>query len=167
MASKQMSYCSLEEAWGTEYANLYKKDDNMLTAMPKKSVNPDDNILKDRSLTKVSTPLDKDMGNYYMNKKDELQEPTGSHNQRQENFESGGALCSMLSCDKFLEHFLDCTDCKKRVNQILDINPNKSLVENFRNLDDNYLDIFILVLTGIFVIFILDCFVRLGKNFRK
>ena len=59
MASKQMSYCSLEEAWGTEYANLYKKDDDMLTKMPKIDNDVDTNILNDRSITKVSTSANK------------------------------------------------------------------------------------------------------------
>lgn len=165
MASKQMSYCSLEEAWGEDYANLYKKDDNMLTSMPKKTEDQDDTILKDRSLTKISTPVnknmtDKEMGDYYMNMKNELTN------------KNDGVLSKTLDCDKFLEHFLDCKNCKKKVNKILDINDSsndKSIIENFitKNIDDNYLDIFILILTGIFIIFILDCFVRLGRNFKK
>lgn len=161
MVTKQMSYCSLEEAWGTQYANLYKKDDTMLTAMPKQdgSVQDSDNlILKDRELTSISKPveknmLDKEMGDYYMNMKDEL-----------------GEKNDMKECDKFLEHFLECSNCKRKIDKILDINniPQKeSFIESFKNMDDNYLDIFILILIGIFVIFVLDCFVRLGKNFRK
>ncbi len=159
-----MSFCSLEEAWGPHYANLYKKEDSMLTSMPSTDNNIDKTILKDRNLTEISKPvdktlidknIDKEMKKYYLNKKDEIE---------------GEKSCETTNCNKFLEHFLDCEDCKKKINQILDINDtsrDKSIIEKFGNIDDNYLDIFIMILTGIFIIFILDCFVRLGKNFRK
>ena len=150
-----MSFCSLEEAWGTDYANIYKKDDSMLTAMPEIDKNIDTTLLKDRDLTQVSKPIDrnsidKDMGNYYLNKKDEIE--------------------NNKLCDNFLEHFLECENCKRKVNQILDIHDtssSQSLIEKFTNMEDNYLDIFIMILTGIFIIFILDCFVRLGRNFKR
>ncbi len=152
-----MSFCSLEEAWGENYANLYKKkEDSMLTAMPMEE-SSNALVLKDRDLTQVSKPIDRnmideDIEKYYMNKKDEIKE----------NY----------SCGKFLEHFLDCESCKKKVNQILDVKNDHSVVEKFGTslmggMDDNYLDIFVLILTGIFIIFILDCFVRLGRNFKR
>jgi hypothetical protein len=144
----QMSYCSLEEAWGTEYANLYKKNDSMLTKMPEKDNDIDETILKDRNLTKISEPIDKNNApyeNYYINAKEKMENK---------------------NCDKFLEHFLQCNECKKKIDNILNINQKKTFVESFKNIDDNYLDIFVLILTGIFIIFVLDCFVRLGKNFK-
>lgn len=160
MASKQMSYCSLEEAWGTDYANLYKKNEDMLTKMPKIDEDVSTTILNDRSITKVSTPvnknsinndLDDEMSKYYMDIKDKLSTTT--------------------KCDDFLEHFLDCEDCKKKINTILmkDKPSNNSIIEKFsitQNIDEGFLDVFVLILMGIFIIFILDCFVKLSKRFR-
>lgn len=141
MVSKQIAYCSIEEAWGTQYANLYKKNDSMLPKMPKEDKNPDDTILQDRSLTEVS--------NYYMDKKKEINK-------------------SEL-CENFIEHFMECEECKNKLNNILDIKKEKSkkeIIEGFgENIYENYFDIFILILVGIFIIFVLDCFVRLGKKF--
>lgn len=170
MASKQMSYCSLEEAWGTDYANLYKKNEDMLTKMPKIDEEVDTTILKDRGLTKVSTPanknsnsmgsdLDEEMSQYYMDIKGKLD--TKKENQ----------LCTTTNCDNFLEHFLDCEDCKNKINRLLDNDKssNTSLIEKFsvaQNIDEGFLDIFVLILMGVFIIFILDCFVKLSKRFR-
>jgi hypothetical protein len=166
MASKQMSYCSLEEAWGTEYANLYKKDDDMLTKMPKIDNDVDTNILNDRSITKVSTSanknsisdLDEEMSQYYMDIKGEI------------DTKKDGQLTTTTSCENFLEHVLECEDCKNKVNRLLnnDKSSNNSIIEKFnvtQNIDEGFLDIFILILIGIFIIFILDCFVRLSKRF--
>ncbi len=178
MASNKMSYCSLEEAWGENYANLYKKDDNMLTSMPFEDKYADSTLLKDRNLTNVSTPVDKDnieedLEKFYNSKKQELlSSPLESHQRSQGT--QGSDLCQTLDCQKYLEHFLECENCKKKVNTILDMNSsnrdNKSLIENFNlrsNIDEGYLDILVLVLLGIFIIFILDCFIRLGRNFRR
>lgn len=179
MASNKMSYCSLEEAWGENYANLYKKDDSMLTAMPFEDKYADSTLLKDRQLTQVSAPVDKDniddLEKFYNNKKYELSSPLNQDQEKKVMQDThGNELCQTLDCEKFLEHYLGCDNCKKRVNSILDVNSssssNKSLVEHFNlksNMDENYLDVLILILIGIFIIFILDCFVRLGKNFRR
>ena len=152
MASKQISYCSLEEAWGEKYANLYKKNDDMLTVMPQKTDN-DINILKDRSLTNNSNT---DMEKYYMNLKKDIKDIKD--------------IKESKKCEYFIEHLLECEDCKDRINKILGTNKIKeSSIETFmnNNIEDNYLDIIILILLGIFIIFIFDCFVRLGRNFRK
>ncbi len=140
MSSKQMSYCSLEEAWGFQYADLYKKDDSMLPKMPENNDKPDETVLKDRTLTKISSPIPKtkEITEFYMNKKNEIK----------------------ITCDDFLNHYLNCSNCKGKINKMLDVKH----IENFQNLNDSYMDIFILILTGIFIIFILDCFVRLGRK---
>ncbi len=145
MASKQITYCSLEEAWGEKYANVYKKDDSMLTAMPKQT---DDNpvILNDRSLTTVSTPID-NLKEDYMNAKKDIVEKR--------------------SCEGVLDHILECQECRDKINKILGGTDNRMMVESFGNMNDNIMDVIILILLGIFIIFILDCFVRLGKNFKK
>jgi len=144
MASKQINYCSLEEAWGEKYANIYKKNDSMLTNMPEKT-NDNPIILKDRSLSDLNT----DITEYYMNVKKDINEKK--------------------SCNDILDHITNCEDCKQKLNKILQP-AVPEIKESFMNMHMNnngVMDIIILILLGIFVIFILDCFVRLGKNFRK
>lgn len=178
MASKQMSYCSLEEAWGENYANLYKKDDSMLVKMPRTDKYSDDTILKDRNITKISKPVDKislsekEIEHFYMDNKNQLE------NQSSELISTNNNTNKSEECQKLLDHFLHCDDCRNELQRILnmqsnsgtDNNKSNSLIEKFnlkQNLNDNYIDVFILILTGIFIIFVLDCFVRLGRNFRK
>lgn len=165
MASKQISYCSLEEAWGNDYADLYKKDEDMLTKMPEFNDEQNNNILNDRNITKVSKPinknninsdLDEEMSQYYMDIKGEL------------NTEKNNELTTTENCNNILEHILDCEGCKHKLNKLLNnSSSNNSIIEKFnftKNMDENYLDILIIFLIGIFIIFMLDCFVKLAKK---
>lgn len=144
MASNKISYCSLEEAWGEKYANLYKKDDSMVPQMPPNNANADTTILNDRS-------LNKDMENFYIATKNEMKEKT--------------------KCEDVLSHIMECKDCKEKLNKMLNINNNNveefSNMNSISNIGNNVVDIAILLLLGVFIIFILDCFVRFGKYFRK
>lgn len=159
MASNKIAYCSLEEAWNTSYPVMYNKNDSMLQDMPSNSNNIDETILNERSLTEVSTPIEKNnFEEYYMKLKNTLEKKDDELVVKEDN-----------ECDKFLSHFLECDNCKVKVDKILDIKPNIESFSNLitKNIDDSYLDILGLILIGIFVIFILDCFVKLGRNFRK
>jgi len=160
MTTKQMSYCSLEEAWGENYANLYKKNDNMLTAMPKENASFNDTLLKDRSLS-----LDKDIGDYYMNKKNELLKNTRLQTNI-ETFETN-ETSSKNKCDTFLDHYLNCRECKEKINKMLGSRTSVPLsyahsvpsvpvqVENFMNYGSNNIDTLMLIFIGIVIILIL------------
>lgn len=151
MASKQISYCSLEEAWNGSYPVMYSKTDNMLTAMPSNDIDIDGTILNDRSLGEKNSFED-----YYMKIKDKIVDTKIDDNKKD---------CSNLTCDNFLNHYIECNDCKDKINKILNIK-DKGVIENFSLMDDGYMDILILVLIGIFVIFVLDCFVKLGRRLK-
>lgn len=160
MASKQISYCSLEEAWDSSYPVMYSKDNNMLSDMPNNDMEIDGTILNERSLTKSSNKFE----DYYMNLKNKLENKLDT--KEDGTIDDKG----QINCDKFISHYLECDDCKDKVNKVLGMNMDKqSVMENFtlnKGLGDGYLDILVLILVGIFIIFIFDCFVRLGKNLR-
>lgn len=59
-------------------------------------------------------------------------------------------------CDNFLEHILTCEKCKEYILQKYNMKDNS--INN-----DDMLDVAIYILTGIFVLFILDSFISLGK----
>ena len=68
--SKMIAYCSLEEAWGPDFSDRYQKPgDSMLPKMPEyEEEKADQNILKEREITK----MDKNLEKYYLNKKKEI-----------------------------------------------------------------------------------------------
>ena len=158
MASKQVAYCSLEEAWGETYANLYKKDDSMLTSMPKNDRNFNDSILNDRSLS------EKDIGNYYMNKKNEIEKfssnlPSPVQEPVQELTRDPNRNINIDECSRFFDHYLKCSKCKDKLDKLLG-KPSPTSLFN-----EKTYDIMMILFIGILIIFILDCFFRIAKSF--
>lgn len=141
-----MNYCSLDEAWGNEYADLYKPRNNDLKQ------NTSDNIDKERDVVfpRKSTRCDdsKIAGMYYKKKSEKPEKDS-----------------IKLDCNDFLSHFRDCKSCQAELKNIVD---DKSKVESFMNMNfgADYIDLIIIMLIGIIVIFILDCFVRLSSKFK-
>lgn len=151
MTSKQIAYCSLEEAWNVsphcrvnpEYQSLLKP------ALPNefdsaKPTQPETDFrLRDRAITQYQSQL----------------------NQLQTQSQSQ----THSPCYKFYEHFIECEACKNKIERFLTKNRNENMIEGFTNQRSGTamtLDIFVLIIIGIFLIFILDCFVRLGKNMK-
>ena len=149
-----MAYCSLEEAWGNEFADLYKESESMPN---EKDHYLDENILKERDITTVSIPTKKsgdvkDIKGYYLDNKPQVE--------------------FAMKCEKFMEHFVSCKECRGKIKDMLDdYKKETQMIEKFSPasvpINNNYLDIFVLIITGVFIIFVLDCFVRLGKRFGK
>lgn len=181
MYSKQMSYCSLEEAWGENYAKLYKKDESMLPKLPEKDQEIDETILNDRKLNEDNKKMDKYLEKYYNKNKKNFNQNNKNFNQNNENFNQDNEYFNKNNenfnknnekynlsehCPVF-EHFLECEKCKKSINKLLNINGSSSTEGFINNINEKYFDIIIIVLGGIFIIFMLDCFVRLGKNLKK
>lgn len=71
---------------------------------------------------------------------------------------------SRLSCDNFLEHIKTCKSCRAYVMEKFSISPEKTESEKNR---EEMLDIAIYILTGVFVLFLLDTFLNLGKFLKK
>jgi hypothetical protein len=63
---------------------------------------------------------------------------------------------------------MNCEKCKENIYNLFNRKEeNKSNIEKFQNMfNNNFMDIIFFILIGIFIIFILDSFVRLGKYFK-
>ena len=166
-----MAYCSLEEAWGENYANLYKKNDSMLPNLPKTNSNLNENFLQDRTFTeKNQITVDKDMTEYYMNKKNEIEHIQSKGHELVQGLDQGqeldkGQEKSNEQCNSFIDHFMKCSSCRDKVNRILNVKrdhneiSNQSIIEGFMNYNGN-MDAIMLLLIGIIVIFILEYFTK-------
>ena len=71
---------------------------------------------------------------------------------------------SNSSCDDFLEHIKTCKSCRAYVTEKFAVTPEKS--ESDKNREE-MLDIAIYILTGVFVLFLLDSFMNLGRFLKK
>jgi hypothetical protein len=59
-------------------------------------------------------------------------------------------------CEDIIRHCLKCKNCRKKLIEAFKIN-------NEQNKTDELLDIVIYALTGVFVLFLLDFFIKIGK----
>jgi len=135
-----MSYCSLEEAWGEKFANLYSRNDSMLVNMPEEKDTSSDKLLEDRTLTQKSSPIkDRTMA----------QQVTPLV---QENFQNND-----YECKKFYQHFIECDKCREKIDKILSKNRKEDITESFSlDLRKSNNPVLITILLGIFIIFIID-----------
>lgn len=68
-----------------------------------------------------------------------------------------------IPCDNMLEHILKCDKCRNIIIEEFQLN-NKTIEDKKR---EDMLDVAIYVLTGVFVLFLLDSFMNLGKYLKK
>ena len=69
-------------------------------------------------------------------------------------------------CELFLKHIETCDSCKEKMMEKFGGN----IMEKFQSngvVAPNYFEIFMVILVGIFIIIIMDSFVRLGKIMGK
>ena len=71
---------------------------------------------------------------------------------------------SKSSCDDFLEHIKTCESCRAYVTEKFSVAPEKTESEKNR---EEMLDIAIYILTGVFVLFLLDTFMNLGRFLKR
>jgi len=69
------------------------------------------------------------------------------------------------SCSKMLFHLSKCSKCRKYVMEKFQIEKQEVSIAK-KSTRDELLDIAIYIITGIFILFLLDIIVRLGKNLR-
>jgi len=148
-----INYCSLDEAWGNEYADLYKQQ-----FYPSKNKSSD----YDDSKQEIDTDKERDVmlprKTPRCDKDDEI---TGLYRKKTEQKKKAG---SGLTCDDFIEHFRNCDKCKKELRGN-DIKEGFSGISGITGKVD-YIDLIIIFLIGIIIIFILDCIVRVGKKIK-
>jgi hypothetical protein len=148
MSGKSMSYCSLEEAWGENVPTLYKRDASMLVNMPE-----NDNS---SSMT------------YQLKDREQLKNADDDYKKYQnaiENFSvkvEGGI--DDTACKKFYEHFIDCDKCRNKIDKILNHNGRNDQLNSIGGIGENKNDMFLLILSGIFVLFLIDIIIKYFKH---
>lgn len=143
-----IKYCSLEEAWGPVFSGRYNQDISYNGALV-----PFDTVQATTvdEFEQYTRPPSDDIRRYLKEEEDDK---------------------TTKACDLFMKHFYDCDKCqelilrkcKKKLKKKRDLN------EGFMNFDDgnsnnnNYTDIVVMLLVGVFIILVLDSILKMGKR---
>jgi hypothetical protein len=65
-----------------------------------------------------------------------------------------------MDCMSVLEHVKKCKICQSKIIE------ERGKSENLFSLSDNFLDILLYTISGIFILFLLDTVLRIGKSLR-
>ena len=148
-----MKYCSIEEAWG------------------KNNINNENNETYSKPIEKkFSNTIDFLMSNNKPNHAVDLYEGFTATGEYQNNIEK--------KINNYLEKFDYLIKYEPFREQILNrvekyLNKKKKKYNNIEHFslsggsDDDYSDVLLLIIFGIFIIFVLDAFVKLGMKFSK
>jgi hypothetical protein len=157
----------ISEVYGVDYIknqNDYKQIVNDIVKNKNKTF---DNPEPDRFKSQVQS-YEQTNDNYFnLNSEDELirkieqkiikkeqkneTQKNGKNKQMKENFTDLDS-----DCEDIIRHCLKCKNCRKKLIEAFKIN-------NEQNKTDELLDIVIYALTGVFVLFLLDFFIKIGK----
>lgn len=151
-----IKYCSLEEAWGPVYSGRYNDGISYNGAMV-----PLDNVqtMTVDEFEGYTRPQSDDIRDFMQ----EEEKPA-----KKERFHPSTELAK---CTSLIDHFYECEKCQelilRRCKQKL--KKRKNIMEGFMNLDDgdndnNYTDIAVILLVGVFIILVLDSILRLGRR---
>ena len=157
-----VSYASLNEVYNT---NTIKKQQNKYNKILKdiSSYNKRTGDI-DYSFTTRQKPKKEAFTNKVENldnmNLDDLEKMIDTYDKPQKKLSS----TTRSSCDNFLEHIKTCKSCKAYVMENFTSIPKKS--ESDKNREE-MLDIAIYILTGVFVLFLLDSFMNLGRFLKK
>ena len=169
--TKSMSYCSLEEAWGDNYTIDENKNENNENNISYSGGDQYSDELIPQYI-KDSTTIQQKNENQdfsFVNNNANNNILTNDMN-IQNNPTKSLITLNDVNKDKLWEEFIKFLQTKniQNVNQNNNINEEFSNIENFdlKQANNSYVDLIILILFGIIIIFIMDSFVRLGKNTR-
>ena len=165
------SYANLEDVYNPEtlkrQENQYKKIVSDISSFNRRSGVKDYSYTTKRSPRKESftdkvvpvnmTKVD-EVDNMNL---DDLEKMIDNHSRKQQKKVTP---TSKTSCDNFLEHIKTCKSCRAYVMEKFAVSPEKS--ESDKNREE-MLDIAIYILTGVFVLFLLDTFMNLGRFLKK
>ena len=155
-----IKYCSLEEAWGPVYAGRYNQDvsyDGTMVPLNNGSAIVPFQNNGNQYETMQSMPIDNfeqtarpsydDIRNYISDDDEDSPSPI---------------------CKRLINHFKSCKKCQQTLlKKYKSKTEEANIEEGFMNLnqkDGNYTDIIVMLLIGVFIILVLDSFVRLGKK---
>ena len=169
----RISYCSIEEAWGNNfnYDKDYKKDqdyqekynDNIYRKPEKKfnnQLSPIKNILdvNDYDLQNINAS-----NKFILNKKVKNKKNLAEKN-LEEKIKNLEKECNR--CREYLRQ-LKLKKSKSKIKYIENFNDDFIEIEESYNKKNSIIDIIVLILVGIFIIFILDSLFYFGKQIGK
>jgi hypothetical protein len=98
----------------------------------------------------------------YNNKKSEekIKKNIKKNIKKKENFTTGQN--EIEQCEKFIEHLSKCSRCRQFLIKKLNLDKNPDDIKR-----EQYLDLAIFTLSGIFVLFLLDIVLNFGKSLNK
>jgi len=159
-----MNYCPLDEAW-----NLYNPQ-SITSSEPEKSMVQiggmsllDNRGGNNQSSEQTSLKMEQNQNEIDYAKLVELKER--DEKEKHEKLKSLILNDKNKLCQLFLKHMEECHSCQDTMRRKF----GGKLMEKFQNIAvsaPNYFEIFIVVLIGIFIIIILDSFVKLGKMMK-
>lgn len=185
----KVSYCSLDEAWG----DSYKKNDegpigdntvsysggsqfsnDLISHHSKdKNVIQDNNNTQSPQFTENKYKNDLFQGESFLRDDSQFAHVPEQHSTEQQNTSTDivhhnrGYSLATMDREKLFDEFMKFIEYKKTGsiynNDIESFTNLKALGNN----DNSYVDLVILILFGIIMIFIMDSFVRLGRNSKS
>ena len=144
--NSNIKYCSLEEAWGPVYSGRYNQDVSYSGALV-----PMDTVqaMTVDEFEQYARPPNDDIRQYMKEDRD----------------------TTTKACERFIDHFHECEKCQEIILRKCKkkLKKRKQLHEGFMNLDgddsnNNYTDVVVMLLVGVFIILVLDSILKLGKR---
>ena len=164
-----MPYASLSEIYGASFANSLQDKPTM-----NKYDEITNNIVNYNKDTQYSVEGNKNIENFYDIDQENLENldsdsdsDSDSDDEEEENYqdEPFGNQDSQY-CNRFLYHLSICGKCREFIRK--KFGSERKIVEVPRKSNqDEFLDIALYIITGIFMLFLLDLFLKLGKFLGK
>ena len=168
--TKSMSYCSLEEAWGDNYTIDNNKNENNVSYSRGNQYSDEliPQYIKDSNT--IQQKNDNENHDFSLVNQNINKNILTDNMNIQSNPSNSLITLNDVNKDKLWNEFMKFLQTKniQNVNQNNNIKEEFSNIENFdlKQANNSYVDLIILILFGIIMIFIMDSFVRLGKNTR-
>ena len=165
-----MSYCSLEEAWGDNYTIDNNKNENNVSYSGGNQYSDEliPQYIKDSNT--IQQKNDNENHDFSLVNQNINKNILTDNMNIQSNPSNSLITLNDVNKDKLWNEFMKFLQTKniQNVNQNNNIKEEFSNIENFdlKQANNSYVDLIILILFGIIMIFIMDSFVRLGKNTR-
>jgi hypothetical protein len=176
--TKSMTYCSLEEAWGQPY-NTNENNDISYSGGTQSSsdlhpvFHTNNDVIKQpapQQEQNYEMPANTDFSNIFNpsntdNQSNQVNQVNTDNRGNQANNSNALVRIDDVNKEQLWNEFIKFLEDKKNNTATNQIQENFSSIKSLHN-DNTYVDLLILILFGIVIIFIMDSFVRLGKNMK-
>lgn len=169
-----ISYCSLEEAWGepiksNDNGNNDSNNDNSFSYSGGQQAGSELHPMFNSNNETLSQNQPDPVHNYELPSNTPFHNITpgqSNTNEVQHKSTVSNALVRLddVNKDQLWNEFMKFLEEKKN-NNSTSVQENFNTIKSINN-DNSYIDLLILILFGIVIIFIMDSFVRLGKNMK-